>query len=322
MLTIIDSISSEEQELLKRNSSEVLMNINILSATADTFFSRLNFFSNLPKKIEHIFIDEAGYLCMVKGMPFFSLGTPITLLGDHMQIPPICEVDAREFKKPEYAPIVFWSMPIIYCYDLFESTIDELIIKLNTQELNVYSDLPIFPLQTTYRFGSALSNILGQFVYTNGFKSASGDDSTKIIILDAPKEAGKLKRQNISEAKIINSYIKKYNPEEYVVLTPYKNQIILLKESLKTNQNILTVHASQGQEWDTIILSVVDTNDMFFTNSKNIMSSGKYILNTAISRTKKQLIIACDMSFWSNKDDQLIGGIIKCADEILIQSDF
>ena len=322
LLTIIDSISSEEQDLLKRNSTEVLMNINILSATADTFFSRLNFFSNLPKKIEHIFIDEAGYLCIAKGMPFFSLSVPVTLLGDHMQIPPICEVDATEFKKPEYAPIVFWSMPIIYCYDLFESTIDELIIKLNTQELNVYSDLPIFSLQTTYRFGSALSNILGHFVYTNGFKSASGDDSTKIIILDAPKEAGKLKRQNISEVKLINSYIKKYNPEDYAVLTPYKNQIILLKESLKTNQNILTVHASQGQEWDTIILSVVDTNDMFFTNSKNIVSSGKYILNTAISRTKKQLVIACDVSFWSNKDDQLICGIIKCADEILIQSDF
>jgi superfamily I DNA and/or RNA helicase len=53
-----------------------------------------------------------------------------------------------------------------------------------------------------------------------------------------------------------------YNKMDFVILTPYKKQIRLLNNYLPQERNdlkILTVHGSQGREWETVILSVVDT---------------------------------------------------------------
>ena len=75
--------------------------------------------------------------------------------------------------------------------------------------------------------------------------------------------------------------------------------------------NILTVHASQGREWETVILSVVDSSDrdIFFTNSE--ITQGLHTINTAISRVKKNLVIVCDTDYWKRKgSSQLIGAII------------
>ena len=75
---------------------------------------------------------------------------------------------------------------------------------------------------------------------------------------------------------------------------------------------ILTVHASQGQEFDTVFFSVVDTSDMYFTDSNS--SKGKKIVNTAISRAKKELILVCDRNFWCSRGDQLISQLIASSD--------
>lgn len=40
-----------------------------------------------------------------------------------------------------------------------------------------------------------------------------------------------------------------------------------------------------------MIFSVVDTDDKWFTDSTNIQSGGLNIINTAVSRAKKQLVI-------------------------------
>lgn len=75
---------------------------------------------------------------------------------------------------------------------------------------------------------------------------------------------------------------------------------------------LLTAPYSQGREWDTVILSVVDTQKMFFTDSKNKFSKGVKIINTAISRAKKELVIICDKNFWqTNNNDQLIGNLVS-----------
>ena len=48
--------------------------------------------------------------------------------------------------------------------------------------------------------------------------------------------------------------LKKQYQNEFVILTPYKKQVRLLNNSLPKERNdlkILTVHGSQGREWDT-----------------------------------------------------------------------
>jgi superfamily I DNA and/or RNA helicase len=99
-------------------------------------------------------------------------------------------------------------------------------------------------------------------------------------------------------------------------LTPYRNQLKLLNQELpkaRREQRIMTVHASQGREFDTVILSVVDTHNKYFTDSTNKLSRGLQIINTAVSRAKKELIIVCDAEFWSEQNHQLISEIINAS---------
>lgn len=56
----------------------------------------------------------------------------------------------------------------------------------------------------------------------------------------------------------------------------------------------MTIHKSQGSEWDTVIFSVVDDSPAgsgkrgaFFTNSLNHKFNSLNLINTVVSRAKK-----------------------------------
>jgi superfamily I DNA and/or RNA helicase len=102
-------------------------------------------------------------------------------------------------------------------------------------------------------------------------------------------------------------------------LAPYSAQVRALTNALPEFQKqnkVLTVHKSQGQEWDTVIYSVCDIGNgkkPWFTDSQNTMSSGLNNINTAISRAKKTLIIVCNPDEWHFFQGQLITSIIGAA---------
>lgn len=73
----------------------------------------------------------------------------------------------------------------------------------------------------------------------------------------------------------------------------------------------MTIHKSQGLEWDTVILSAVDAEEMFFTDSTKIR--GNALLNTALSRARKHLVIVCDADCWAKRPQQLLGRLVLAA---------
>ena len=84
------------------------------------------------------------------------------------------------------------------------------------------------------------------------------------------------------------------------------------KNKLTEYIDVLNTHQAQGREWDVVLFSVVDGKlpqcSPFFTNSKR--HQGKIVLNTTISRVKKELIIFMDCSYWQNRSGQLLSQII------------
>lgn len=80
-----------------------------------------------------------------------------------------------------------------------------------------------------------------------------------------------------------------------------------------TDDRVMTVHRSQGREWNTVFFSAVDTNDMYFTNSAKRASHGLEVVNTAVSRAKRRLIIVCDAIYWSTQYGQLLCKIAQQA---------
>ena len=98
---------------------------------------------------------------------------------------------------------------------------------------------------------------------------------------------------------------------------PYRNQRALLagtaKKSSYPQEVSLTVHRAQEREWDTVLFSVVDTDGKWFTTTLIPKSNGTQIINTAVSRAKKKLILVCDYEYWSRQPNELIGKLLQIA---------
>ena len=91
-----------------------------------------------------------------------------------------------------------------------------------------------------------------------------------------------------------------------------------LKEANLPEEIVMTIHGAQGREWDTVMLSIVDSSDKekWFTTVKKQGSNGKMVINTAVSRARKKLVIVCDEDYWrkeANKEE-IIYGILQCAE--------
>lgn len=307
-------------------------NIKIIACTLDYYIAQ-----NLQKiyKFEHIFLDEAGYTPLIKALTLFTNNCPITLLGDHMQLKPVCEMDEEKIKS-SYHNVFLWGQSAMYIADILLFSEEENInnfIKNNPifkKIFDVNHPMKTIALKETYRFGSDIAEVLDKNVYNIGFSASTLNNQTKIFYIDAVynnERENSSDRSNHAEAAIIKKFIKKITyvnkNKDIAVLTPYRKQQqtigkyvpILLK-----NEALFTIHASQGKEWDTVILSVADNdkgnNTRYFTDTQKKECSGLNLINTAVSRAKNNLIIVCDYDHWVNLQNQLISDLLKISKKI------
>lgn len=308
----------ESLEKLQEESHISYSKKRIVAATIDRYISTFPS-TNTGFSPCHIFMDEAAYCSLIKGATLLSSHVPVTLLGDHMQLPPVCEMNDESFMGDEILrPIFMWAQSSIYIDSIFHKSLYSMCEDYISGSAPDYIEMSKFDLTVTHRFGNAISSVLAGSVYDSGFRSATCS-GTKVVALHAPRAISKQKRRvSPSECTSIARYLAEYSPIDYAILTPYRNQVIalskILPEAAKENR-ILTVHASQGREYDTLIYSVVDTSDMYFVDSTKAI--GKRVTNTAVSRAKRELVIACDCQFWRNQGGQLIADLINSADKIL-----
>ena len=265
---------------------------------------------------DHIFLDEAGYCSLAKAATLFSSGMPVTFLGDHFQLPPVCEIDDDLIAGDEYKEVFVWAQSALYLADLITDGAETEYVRYIKKMPPTFKNMPKANLTETYRFGANLLDILCKGVYRTELKSCVDKSGIVIEVINAPKRTlTDKKRANPDEAEAIKEYLRKnfLHLDSVAVLAPYKNQVSLLRKSCYryVGDNILTVHGSQGREWDTVILSVCDTTDKYFTDSNNPRSNGRLILNTAVSRVKRKLILVCDEYYWSRQSGQLLCEIIK-----------
>ncbi|MDR1341671.1 MAG: ATP-binding domain-containing protein [Prevotellaceae bacterium] len=323
LLSIDEELRSYKEvraKLAATSTEERLKTVNVVACTLDGYIGR---YADAMLNVEHIFLDEAGYANMVKALTLFNHSVPISFLGDHMQLPPVCEINDRDIERDDkYANMFLWAQSAIFLDTLFVS-------EKNACKYAYLKNLPLKPgaitktsLNSTFRFGDSLAKILAGYVYDGDFKSSALGGKTKILYAHAAKKEALYSRTSMEEAEkiqdIVNALKQSLN-EDFVVLTPYKKQLKLLGNRLPQERNdlkILTVHASQGREWDTVILSVVDTADKWFVDTAHPISKGLNLVNTAVSRAKKRLIIVCDTAYWLNQSGQLLTDLLKNGENI------
>lgn len=315
-------LEAEIEELRAMSPEARIGGAKILAMTPQVFMGRLSPVPGSDKPAldaDHIFIDEVGYCNVINILPLFACGVPITMLGDHMQLPPVCEIDEKVIidgiendtcMRYSY----MWDQSAIFAESyLFKDVkdIQKAYLESSGPEFSrtVKADLTI-----SHRFGDNFAAILNECIYRNGI-SGVAEHPLDIDCIDAVCES-KNGRENVAEARAIGEFLVE-NPmesDEFVILTPYKDQVFLLnREYPELKDNILTVHKSQGREWDTVILSVADNRvsnkevPLRFTSTVDESSAGRKVVNTAVSRAKRRLVVVCDKEFWSDKDGELIG---------------
>lgn len=322
------SAESEADGLRSRTTGDRLENARIIASTPQQFISRFRPRGSkedprMVLDVDHVFLDEACYSGLVQALSLFSCGVPVTFLGDHMQLPPVSQIDGDTIRSAaerggrlRYAYL--WDMSAIYCEDMICRGPGDLRMRYLDSEQPDFSITARADLTESHRFGSNLAAILDRYVYRNGMTGVSDSGNLEMICIDAKCDARE-GRENTAEVRAIRDFLKQDGtaPGSVSILTPYSAQVRLLKSRLGKayRDRVMTVHGSQGREFDTVILSVADNGiesrdvPYRFTSSKTEI--GLKVINTAVSRAKRRLVIVCDREFWMQRDDELIGGLLR-----------
>ena len=254
------------------------------------------------------------------------------MLGDHMQLPPVFEHEDEVMRLPNAAVTRLWKISGLYLEDVV--TCDDTDVFCAAVPLRPkLEETAVAALTETFRFGPALAGVLARRVYGEQFHSGTGNE-TKIWLMDAPKteadkernEQGRYRRVSHAEAKCIRELIEANLYHSWLsvgMIAPYVNQRNLLAESMHRlmkkhglsedmDDDIVTVHSSQGREWDVVIFSVTDSfQEAFLTDSRRPESLR--LLNTAVSRARKLLILVGDAADWQRRPGQLLSELLRLA---------
>lgn len=309
------------RELKRQTLEQRLEGALVVGMTLDAYIGRLR---DAPLHFDHVFLDEAAYAPLIKALTLFRQGVPVTFLGDHKQLPPVCEMNSDDFTVPRHQSVIIWRKSAMFCDAMFKLSQDDFLSSC------LHTDDPPWPntkqadLTETHRFGQNLTDILSCCVYDGKpLISVAEHGELNIKVIDAPlRQPPANRRENLSECTAIRQYLEemqsseKQGDEAYVILTPYKKQVALLYHTIPTvrrERGAMVIHKSQGREWETVLLSVVDGpwNRPWFTDSRR--SESLRVLNTAVSRARKNLVIVCNRDYWEQHPEQLITRLIRLA---------
>ena len=252
---------------------------------------------------DHILLDEAAYAPLMKALPLLAFrNARITMLGDHHQLPPVC--DPRVQGSRGNRPLWLWKHSAVELGAIF----DEPVWRPGRLRITNSS---VAALTHSYRFGEELAGVLSRRLY-GGLLVGAASHGTSIEVIDAPGTNGGA-RSSPTEAAVVGDLIPTLTGGDYAVLTPYHVQEKLLIEAVPRTERtrIHTIHSTQGREWDTVVLSAVDGARPLLMDSRNRAVHGLEVLNTAVSRAKKRLVIVCDTTHWQGKRDQLLSDLIE-----------
>lgn len=229
-------------------------------------------------KINHItfhtlVIDEAGQCIEPLAWCIFPLAEKYVLAGDHLQLPPtILSNEAARL-------------------GLNKSILEVSITSINT----------IFLLNIQYRMRAAIAGFSGNYFYKDLLETAAHllNTGNHIYFIDTAGSgynemhgSNGMSMQNEGELRIAQKLVETemLNTLNTAFISPYSGQVAAAKEALPAGMRISTIDSFQGQEKETIILSLVRSNDdgdIGFLKDYRRM-------NVAITRAKEKLYVIGD----------------------------
>ncbi len=253
---------------IKKNSNSFINDYPVILST--TYSSRNTF--NNDFKFDYIIMDESSQIDVITGTLALSSAKYAVVIGDEKQLPNVISDKVKEETNKIFKE---YNLDNGYCYSInsFLSSIKRII-----------PSVPRIILKEHYRCHPKIINFCNKEFYNNELIIMTEDKNENDVIKIIKTNKGNHSRENTSQRQldIIKSLLPEINSNDIGIITPYNNQVNLIKQNTE-NIEISTVHKFQGREKDVIIISTVDDEISDFVANSNIM-------NVAISRAKKQLI--------------------------------
>lgn len=255
---------------LFRDASQVLEEYPIVLST--TFSAR----ASLNAEYDYVIMDEASQVDIATGALALSRAKNAVIVGDEKQLPNVITEEVRQKAvniREEYN--------ISDAYDFADKSFLRSILE-------AIPNVPCTLLKEHYRCHPRIISFCNQKFYNNELVIMTDDDNLGQALMAVKTAEGNHARGNYNQRQIdvikeeILPDIDAPN-EEIGIIAPYNAQVNEIKKQIPEIE-AATVHKFQGREKNVIILSTVDNQIRDFTDDP-------YLLNVAVSRAKKRLIV-------------------------------
>lgn len=241
-----------------------------------TFSSRSSLYSRA--KFDYAIMDEASQVDIPTGALALSNAKHAVIVGDSKQLPNVITDEDRKI-----ADAIFKSFELPQDYNFAESSFLSSLCK-------VIPNAPRTLLREHYRCHPKIINFCNQKFYNGNLVIMTKDCGESNVLSVIKTSIGNHSREHMNQRQIdilTTEVLPKIEsvPGSIGIIAPYNNQVNEIKRQLPDNGiTTATVHKFQGREKDTIIMTTVDDKISDFTDDP-------YLLNVAISRAKKRLIL-------------------------------
>ncbi len=265
----VKNIRTEIKKLQHYNEEKLFEEAEVIAGTPiglyDADINHLHFHT--------LVMDEAGQCIEPLAWTVFPLAEKIVLAGDHWQLPPVV-------LSNEAAQLGF-----------NQSILETAIEKVPA----------VYLLNTQYRMREAIAGFSSSYFYNSLLLTAAHLKNTgqHVTFIDTAgsgfdevhgPDGSSL--QNKGELQIVQKLFETalLDPLHTAFISPYAGQVTAAQELLPKQLRISTIDSFQGQEKETIIVSLVRSNDEgvigFLKDYRR--------MNVAITRAKEQLVVIGD----------------------------
>ncbi len=258
---------------LYRNAASVLNEYPIVLST--TFSARTSLNSDTIS-YDYVIMDEASQVDVATGALALSCAKNAVIVGDLKQLPNVVTENVRQ--KAEH---IMTKYAIANAYDFAHNSFLLSIVK-------AMSNVPSTLLKEHYRCHPRIISFCNQKFYNNELVIMTEDDNLGKALAAIKTVEGNHARGHYNQRQI--DVIKEeilptldVPNDEIGIIAPYNAQVDEIRKQIP-EIDVATVHKFQGREKDIIILSTVDNKIQDFTDDP-------YLLNVAVSRAKKRLIV-------------------------------
>ena len=280
-----------EDDLWQR-PMEVLKEYPVVLST--TFSSRS---SLKDATYDYLIMDEASQVDVATGALALSCAKSAVIVGDLKQLP---NVVTDEMKRRSNAVFSSFDLPAGYSFS------DNSFLK---SVCSVVPDVPQILLREHYRCHPKIIGFCNQKFYQNELVIMTEDHGEPDVLKVFQTNIGNHRRDHINQRQIdvtVQEVLPQLGgtpPESIGIVAPYRDQVSKIEKELGDSEiEVHTVHKFQGREKDAIGLTTVDDVVTDF-------SDDPYLLNVAVSRAKKQLVLV--VSGNDQPADSNIGDLIS-----------